>query len=41
MVLAAGTKLGSYEVFAQIGAGGTASTKCDTRFQSANNCNRV
>jgi hypothetical protein len=41
MALAAGTKLGSYEVLAQIGAGGTSLMNCDERFQSASNCNRV
>jgi hypothetical protein len=41
MTIAAGTKLGSYEVIAQIDAGGTSSTNCDARFQSASNCNRV
>jgi hypothetical protein len=41
MALAAGTKLGSYEVVAQIGSGGTSSTNCDARSQSASNRNRV
>ena len=41
MSLVAGTKLGSYEVLAQIGAGATSLTNCDARFQAANNCNRA
>jgi hypothetical protein len=41
MALAAGTKLGFYEVLAQIGAGATSSTKCGARFQSTNNRNRA
>jgi hypothetical protein len=39
MALTTGTKLGSYEVLAQIGAGVTSPTNCDARFQSATNCN--
>jgi len=41
MALAAGTRLGSYEVVAQIGAGGTSLTNCDARFLSASNYNRA
>jgi hypothetical protein len=40
-MLAAGTKLGSYEVIALIGAGGTSPTKCGARFRYANNRNRA